>query len=82
MDKFVINPTSAQLKNADIDLMVGASYENILMVEGEMNEVSEEEMLEALKVAHEAIKDQCKALTEFEAEVGKEVKRDIHSRKK
>jgi polyribonucleotide nucleotidyltransferase len=55
--KFVVNPTASQSWNeADIDLMVGATYDNIMMVEGEMKEVSEEEMLEALKIAHDAIK--------------------------
>jgi polyribonucleotide nucleotidyltransferase len=52
----VINPTYSQLKESDLDIMVGASYDNIMMVEGEMNEVSEEEMLEAIKFAHEEIK--------------------------
>lgn len=73
--KFVVNPTASQLKDADIDLMVGATYDNIMMVEGEMKEVSEEEMLEALKVAHDAIKIMCKAQTEFAEEVGSIVKR-------
>jgi polyribonucleotide nucleotidyltransferase len=73
--KFVVNPSSSQLKLADIDLMVGATYDNILMVEGEMKEVSEAEMLEALKLAHETIKIQCKAQMEFMEEVGKTVKR-------
>ena len=54
--QFVINPTFEQAEKADIELMVGATYDNIMMVEGEMNEVSEAELLEALKVAHEAIK--------------------------
>jgi polyribonucleotide nucleotidyltransferase len=63
------------LENADIDLMVGATYDNIMMVEGEMKEVSEEEMLEALKIAHDAIKVHCKAVMEFAAEVGSTVKR-------
>ncbi|MDO9581375.1 MAG: polyribonucleotide nucleotidyltransferase, partial [Bacteroidales bacterium] len=58
-NNFVINPTATQLKEADIDLMVGATYDNILMVEGEMKEVSEDEMLEAIKVAHNSIKLQC-----------------------
>ena len=53
---FVINPTFEQLKNADMDLMVGATEENIMMVEGEMDEVPESALLEALKAAHEAIK--------------------------
>jgi polyribonucleotide nucleotidyltransferase len=74
-NKFVVNPTATQLRDADIDLMVGATYDNILMVEGEMKEVSEEEMLETLKVAHDAIKIQCKAQMEFAAEVGSTVKR-------
>ncbi len=75
-NKFVVNPTATQLKDADIDLMVGATYDNILMVEGEMKEVSEEEMLEALKIAHEAIKLQCKAQMEFAQEVGANVQRE------
>ncbi|MEI6049596.1 MAG: polyribonucleotide nucleotidyltransferase [Bacteroidota bacterium] len=74
--KFIVNPTATQLKDADIDLMVGATYDNILMVEGEMKEVSEEEMLEALKIAHDAIKVHCKAQMEFAEEVGSTVKRE------
>lgn len=74
-NQFVINPTASQLKEADMDLMVGATYENILMVEGEMKEVSEADMIEALKKAHEAIKTQCKAQMEFAEEVGSTVKR-------
>lgn len=73
--KLIVNPTVTQLKDADIDLMVGATYDNILMVEGEMKEVSESEMLEALKLAHDTIKIHCKAQMEFAAEVGKTVKR-------
>lgn len=68
--EFVVNPSSSQLAESDIDIMVGASYDNIMMVEGEMDEVSEEEMLEAIKVAHEAIKVHCKAQEELAAEVG------------
>jgi polyribonucleotide nucleotidyltransferase len=74
--KFVVNPTATQLKEADIDLMVGATYDNILMVEGEMKEVSEAEMLEALKIAHDTIKIHCKAQMEFAEEVGSKVKRE------
>jgi polyribonucleotide nucleotidyltransferase len=74
--KFVVNPTATQLKEADIDLMVGATYDNILMVEGEMKEVSEEEMLEALKIAHDAIKLHCKAQMEFAQELGTTIKRE------
>ena len=59
--QFVVNPTASPLKDSDIDLMVGATYENILMVEGEMREVSESDMLEALRVAHSAIKILCRA---------------------
>jgi polyribonucleotide nucleotidyltransferase len=73
--QFIINPTATQLKEADIDLMVGATYNNILMVEGEMKEVSEAEMLEALKIAHETIKTHCKAQMEFAEELGKTTKR-------
>jgi polyribonucleotide nucleotidyltransferase len=74
--KFIINPSTTQLKDADIDLMVGATYDNILMVEGEMKEVSEAEMLEALKIAHDAIKIHCKAQMEFAEDLGTTVKRE------
>ena len=73
--KFVVNPTMEQKERADIDLLVGASIENILMVEGEMKEVSEDEMLEALKIAHEAIKVQCQLQIELTEATGKTVKR-------
>ncbi|MBT1712250.1 polyribonucleotide nucleotidyltransferase [Fulvivirgaceae bacterium PWU5] len=73
--KLIVNPTMEQKKRADIDLMVGASIENILMVEGEMKEVSEADMLEALKVAHEAIKAQCQLQIELTQAVGKTEKR-------
>ncbi len=68
--EFVVNPTFTQSEVADIDLVVGATYENIMMVEGEMSEVSEEDMLEALKIAHDAIKIQCKAQKELAEMVG------------
>lgn len=68
--EMIVNPSSAQLAEADIDIMVGATYDNIMMVEGEMDEVSEEEMLEAIKVAHDAIKVHCKVQEELAAEVG------------
>ena len=68
--EFVINPTFEQVERADIELMVGAPYDNIMMVEGEMNEVSELELLEALKAAHEAIKAQCLVQMELAKEVG------------
>ncbi|MDE6535967.1 MAG: polyribonucleotide nucleotidyltransferase, partial [Muribaculaceae bacterium] len=68
--EFVINPTVDQLENADLELMVGATYDNIMMVEGEMKEVSEQVLLEALKTAHEAIKAQCVAQEELAKELG------------
>lgn len=78
-NQYVINPTSSQLKDADMDLMVGATYENILMVEGEMKEAQESDMIEALRHAHEAIKVHCRAQMEFAAEVGKTAKREYES---
>ena len=69
--KFVINPTFQAVDNADIDLIVAATEENIMMVEGEMKEVSEAEMLEAIKCAHEAIKEQCRVQKEMMVELGK-----------
>ena len=74
--EFVINPTFAQLERADMDLMVGATIDNIMMVEGEMKEVSELDLLEAMKAAHEAIKVQCQAQLELMEEVGSTVKRE------
>ncbi len=74
--EFVINPTFEQLERADMELMVGATYDNIMMVEGEMNEVSEADLLAALKAAHEAIKEQCKAQIELAELAGKTVKRE------
>lgn len=74
--QYVINPSFEQLAKADMDIMVAATYENIMMVEGEMSEVSEAELLEAMKVAHEAIKIHCKAQMELTEEVGKTVKRE------
>ena len=73
--QFKVNPTFSELEQADMDIMVGATYENIMMVEGEMEEVQEADLLEALKVAHEAIKVQCKAQMELTELVGKTVKR-------
>lgn len=69
--KFVINPTFAELAKSDIDMMVAATIDNIMMVEGEMKEISEAEMIEALKVAHEEIKKHCKAQLELMEMVGK-----------
>ena len=74
--KMVVNPTFSQLEEADIEIMVGATYDNILMVEGEMKEVSEADMLEAIKFAHEAIKPMCKAQLALTKKTGKEEKRE------
>ncbi|MBQ1836244.1 MAG: polyribonucleotide nucleotidyltransferase, partial [Paludibacteraceae bacterium] len=74
--EYVINPTFEQLKTADMDLMVGATEENIMMVEGEMKEVSEQDLLEALKAAHAAIKPQCQLQKELMKELGTDVKRE------
>ena len=68
--EFIINPSRAQLKESDIDIMVGASYESVSMVEGEFNEISEEEMTDAIKFGHEAIKVQIDAQKELVKEVG------------
>ncbi|WP_299050037.1 polyribonucleotide nucleotidyltransferase [uncultured Polaribacter sp.] len=74
--EFVINPTRAQLEDADIDMMVGASEDSVMMVEGEMDECSEEEMAEAIKVAHEAIKIQCAAQVALAEAFGKKETRE------
>ena len=71
-----INPTFSDLENADINIIVGATKDNILMVEGEMKEVSEVEMVDAIKFAHDAIKIQCKAQLELAEEVGSSQKRE------
>ncbi len=76
--KYVIDPTFDQLKNADMDIMVGATYDNIMMVEGEMSEVSEQDLLGALKAGHEAIKGMCKAQMELAEMVGSTVKREYN----
>ena len=74
--EFVINPTFEQLEKADMELMVGATADNIMMVEGEMNEVSETDLLNALKVAHEAIKDHCRVQLELAEAAGATTKRE------
>jgi len=73
--KFVVNPTFAQLEDADMEIIVAATIDNIMMVEGEMKEVSEEDLLSAMKVAHEAIKVQCQVQLEMMEAVGKTTKR-------
>ncbi|MFD0993753.1 polyribonucleotide nucleotidyltransferase [Tenacibaculum geojense] len=74
--EFIVNPSPSQLKEADIDLMVGASNEFVAMVEGEMDEVSEEEMAEAIRIAHEAIKVQCDAQVALAEAFGKKETRE------
>ena len=73
--EFVINPTFAQVEEADLDIMVGATEDNIMMVEGEMDEVQEADMLEAIKIAHEAIKQHCRMQLSLMEDCGKTVKR-------
>ncbi len=74
--KYVINTPMQDIERADLDLIVAATEENIMMVEGEMKEVSEDIMLGALKAAHEAIKTQCRVLAELTVEAGKTEKRE------
>ena len=74
--EYIVNPTFEQLAQADMDIMVGATEENIMMVEGEMDEVPESALLEALKVAHEAIKPMCQLQKELSKELGTDVKRE------
>ena len=74
--EFVINPSRTELEKADIDMMVGASADSVMMVEGEMLEISEEEMTEAIKFAHEAIKVQCQAQVNLAEKAGKKAVRD------
>ncbi len=73
---FIINPTRAQLEESDIDMMIGASADSVMMVEGEMDEISEEEMTEAIKFAHEAIKVQCAAQVALAEAFGKKEVRE------
>ena len=74
--QYCINPTFSQMADCDLDLIVAGTIDNILMVEGEMNEVSEEVMLGAIKYAHEAIKTHCAAQIELSKELGKDIKRE------
>ena len=74
--EYVINPGFEAMKDADLDIMVGGTIDNILMVEGEMNEVSEEVMLGAIMFAHEEIKKHCAVQIELMKELGKDVKRE------
>ena len=74
--EFVINPSRAQIEESDIDMMIGASADSVMMVEGEMDEISEEEMTEAIKFAHEAIKVQCAAQIRLAEAFGKKETRE------
>jgi len=74
--KLTVNPTFEQIQEADIEIIVAATLDNILMVEGEMKEVSEADMLEAIKFAHEAIKPMCQAQLDLAKKAGKEEKRE------
>ncbi|AVR45527.1 polyribonucleotide nucleotidyltransferase [Christiangramia fulva] len=77
--EFVINPSRTQLEDADIDMMVGASEDSVMMVEGEMDECSEEEMADAIKFAHEAIKVQCRAQVRLAEAFGKKPTREYET---
>ncbi len=79
--KFIVNPTLEQKEKADLDLIVAASIDNILMVEGEAKEMSEDDMLEALKIAHDAIKVQCQLQIELTKAAGKSEKRTYNHEK-
>ncbi|MDH5367945.1 MAG: polyribonucleotide nucleotidyltransferase [Cyclobacteriaceae bacterium] len=76
--EYLVNPTKTQLEDAELDIIVAATMENIMMVEGEMKESSEDDMLEALKVAHEAIKVQCQVQIDLAKEAGKTEKREYN----
>ena len=75
--EFILNPSLAQLKESDIDMIIGASHDSVMMVEGEMKEISEEEMVEAIKFAHEAIRVQCDAQHRLVEQVGKKEIREF-----
>ena len=77
--EFIINPSRAQLEESDIDMMIGASVDSVMMVEGEMDEISEEEMAEAIKFAHEAIKAQCAAQEKLAKAFGKKEVREYEA---
>ncbi len=77
--EFVINPSREKLANADIDMMIGASADSVMMVEGEMDEISEEEMADAIKFAHEAIKVQCEAQVKLAEAFGKKETREYEA---
>ena len=76
-NQFIINPSPEELEESDIDLMVGASKDSVVMVEGEMNEISEKEMIDAIKYGHEAIKKQCEGQIELLEKCEKIEKREV-----
>lgn len=76
--EYVINPTFEQMKEADLDIMVACTKDNLMMVEGEMKEVSEQDLIGALKAAHEAIKPMCELQDELAKELGTDKKRDYN----
>lgn len=76
--EFIANPTSKQLAESDIDMIIAATLDNIMMVEGEMKEISEAEMVEAINFAHEAIKPQCQAQLDLAKDAGKTEKREYN----
>ena len=78
-NEFIINPSRSQLEESDIDMIVGASHDSVMMVEGEMNEISEEEMADAIKFAHDAIKIQIDAQIKLSKAVGKKETRDYET---
>ena len=80
--EFVINPSRAQLEESDIDMVIGASADSVMMVEGEMKEISEEEMVDAIKFAHEHIKKQCEAQLRLAAAFGRKEVREYDSERK
>ena len=80
--KFIVNPSKKQLEVSDIDMMIGASEDSVAMVEGEMDECSEEEMAEAIKVGHQAIIEQCKAQRRLAEKVGKKEVREYETEAK
>ena len=73
---YIINPTRSELALSDIDMIVAGSHKDVVMVEGEMKEITEDDMLEAIRLAHQSIQMQCEALTEFSKMAGKETKRE------
>ena len=77
--KFILNPTLAQMEESDIDMVIGATEESVMMVEGEVKEISEEEMVEAIRFAHEAIKVQCRAQVKLAEAVGKKATREYEA---